>query len=305
MIDDRTPPPVRVPHIGIKLPNWGTSASPESISAVARAADRSGFDSLWVSDHVAIPSDADLMGVDSTTAFYEVLTTLGYVGALTDRIQLATGVLVGPLRESVLLAKQVATVDRLTSGRMVLGMGAGWLQGEFDALGRDWSGRGRALGDSIVDMREAWRCEQFVPRGTSTSVGSAPRPVRDSVPVVLGGNSTAALARAARLADGWYGANLTPDEFASTRATLIELGADVPSGFRMGIKPKVVHRAVVGETVAAYAHAGADFVVLDVEFSGMSGDESAGAVVELAEKLQLSGTAREPLEPIMRRSDDR
>lgn len=284
------------PHVGIKLPNWGDTSSVDMLTAVAATADATGFDSLWVSDHIALPVGAD-GPLAADTPFYEVLTTLAFAGALTRRAQLATGVLIGPLRNPLLLAKQAATIDRLTGGRLVLGMGSGWLEPEFEALHKNWRGRGRAMATSIATMRHAWRDGTVHPPGTreDLQVGLQPQPIAGAIPVLLGGRSDVALDRAAAIADGWYGANLSVDELADTATTLAAKRPPGSGPLCIGVKPPAGKPQQIISAVADFAAVGADFVVLEVDFDGPDPAAACAAVTLIAEQLQLSDRPARPL----------
>lgn len=291
-----TPVPWVDCHVGLKLPNWGDSASPATIADVAVAADRAGFDSLWVSDHIVTSTADHAGGLTTRTPFYEVVSTLSFVAALTSRAQLATGVLIAPLRDPLLLAKQAATVDRLSSGRMVLGLGSGWLETEFDALGKSWRGRGRAMAPGIEAMRAAWRSDDFTTDGGTERVGMHPRPVRDAVPVLLGGRSQAALTRAATIADGWYGANMTASEVAEVSKFVARLRAPEESRrFHIGVKPPRMSPGDSVSVIAAYSDSGADFVVLDPVLDGLDARDMADAVTAMATDLRLNDRPPRPL----------
>jgi probable F420-dependent oxidoreductase len=206
-------------RFGIQLPHYG--AAPESIG-VARMAElivEAGFDGIWLSDHVApvdnarsrYPYAADGSYVfDSGIPWYEVVATLAYLAAVTDGVELGTAVCVLPQRQPVLLAKQLATVDRFCDGRLVLGVGAGWLAEEFAALGASFKGRGARTEAYVEALRACWTGrppagpygDLELPEG----VRCEPRPLQGTIPVLIGGNSSAAFDRVARAGDGWLGA---------------------------------------------------------------------------------------------------
>ncbi len=207
------------------------------IDAVAAAAEAEGFARCWAGEHVvmvdrpesrypyapdgqiAVPADADWL---------DPLVGLSFVAAATERLELATGVLLLPEHNPVLLAKQVASLDVLCGGRLTLGVGVGWSREEFAALGIPFARRGRRADEYLAAMRTLWREDVASFEGEFASfrhVRVYPKPVRDrSVPVVIGGNSDAALRRVARAGDGWYGFNLAGvDEVRERVAKLREL----------------------------------------------------------------------------------
>jgi probable F420-dependent oxidoreductase len=192
-------------QFGVCLPNFpfGVQPSTDAIVAVAQAAERLQYDSVWVSDHVLVPEDRSRYG-----QLYEVLTTLAYVAARTERIRLGVSVLVLPQRHAVLVAKQIATLDNLSGGRVILGVGAGWMQGEFDNLGADFHRRGRHTDEALRVLKTLWQEEQPQFAGEFyrfRHVLFGPRPVQPGGPPIwIGGNSEPALRRAVTLADGWH-----------------------------------------------------------------------------------------------------
>ena len=195
------------------------------IGAVARAADTVGFSTLWSGEHVvmvdrpdspypyapdgriAVPTDADWL---------DPFVTLTYVAAVTSRIHVATGILLLPEHNPILVAKQAASLDVISRGRLVLGVGIGWSREEFGALGVPFVGRARRTREYVEVMRTLWREGDASYDGEFIhfeDVRSYPKPLRGRpIPVVLGGNSDAALDRVAAYADGWYGFNLSVDE---------------------------------------------------------------------------------------------
>lgn len=208
---------------GLWYAGVGPLAQPEATAAVAEAAERAGFESLWTGDHLIIPadyastypySDTGRMAVDGPIPMAEVLVWAAHVAAVTSTIRLGTGVLVVPQRQPVLLAKQAATVATLSGGRLLLGVGSGWLAEEFAAVGADFATRGPRLDESIAAMRELWANDaaDFDGRFTSfTGAQLAPRPPGDRVPIIVGGDSPVAARRAGRLGDGWFPAKADRD----------------------------------------------------------------------------------------------
>ncbi|HEY3882516.1 MAG TPA: LLM class F420-dependent oxidoreductase [Trebonia sp.] len=214
-------------QVGLHALGIGAGARPDVIRAVATAAEAGGFATLWWGEHVvlvdepgsrypyspdgriAVPADADWL---------DPLTGLSFAAAVTSRIGLATGVLLLPEHNPVLLAKQAATLDVLSAGRLTLGVGIGWSAEEFAALGVPFARRGARTAEYVAAMRTLWSDDVASFSGEFASfdrVRVNPKPVRGRrVPVVAGGNSDAALRRVAAFADGWYGFNLAADEVA-------------------------------------------------------------------------------------------
>ncbi len=229
-------------RFGIIFANTGPFAQGEAAAAMAVAAEEAGFESLWTVEHVVVPS-----GYESTYPYdpsgkmpggeeFDIpdpLIWLSYVGAATSTIKLATGILIVPQRNPVVLAKELATLDHLTGGRMELGIGVGWLEEEFDAIGVPFAERGRRTDDHIAAMRALWGEEKATYDGEFTSFTdciSRPRPTRGSIPVHVGGHTDIAARRAGRLGDGFFPGKGTTEELARSfdivRDTAKEHGRD-------------------------------------------------------------------------------
>lgn len=203
---------------GLVGANVGIFAEPGNAVALARSAEAAGFDSLWTFDHVVVPVSYHSTYPYAPTgkapglagaAMPDSLVWLAYVAAQTSTIALGTGVLILPQRNPVVLAKQVATLDVLSGGRVRLGVGVGWLEEEFDAVGVPFAGRGARADDSIGAMRALWSADgaSFQSETTSfTNVQAHPRPAGGTVHITIGGHSEAAAKRAGRLGDGWLAA---------------------------------------------------------------------------------------------------
>src|SRR5439155_1692427 len=187
--------------------------------AVAREAERAGFAWVSCSDHVAVPtSRAAAMGA----VWYDAGSTLAFVAGATTRIELLSHVLVLPYRHPLVVAKQYGTLDRLSGGRVILGVGSGHLKPEFAALGADYDQRGRVTDEYIHAIGAAWEADVARFDGQTVAfrdVMVAPRPIQQPRPPIwVGGNSRAAVRRAARHAHGWIPWQLAPDDFAAAVA---------------------------------------------------------------------------------------
>src|SRR5262245_58816219 len=221
-------------ELGIVVPNTGRLASAEAIYRIAEHAEALGFAAVWTADHLVLPVETTAsypytrergLALDPDWPFLEPLVVLAGIAARTRRIRLGVSVYLAALRHPIVTAKLVASLDQLSGGRVLLGVGAGWLPEEYAALGIGWSERGRALDEQIEALRALWREARPAhagPRWPFAGIGFAPKPVRGSVPIWVGGNSRAALRRAARLGDGWHAIDLGPDEL---RRRLGELDA--------------------------------------------------------------------------------
>jgi probable F420-dependent oxidoreductase len=220
-------------RVGLHALGIGAGARPEVIRAVAKAAESAGFATLWAGEHVVLvdrprsryPYSADgRIAVSADADWLDPLLCLTYAAAATTRIGLATGVLLLPEHNPVLTAKQAATLDVLSGGRLTLGVGIGWSAEEFAALGIPFARRGRRTAEHVAAMRTLWADDVASFSGEFTrfdAIRVNPKPVRGRrIPVFVGGNSDAALGRAAAFADGWYGFNLPAAAVPERVATL-------------------------------------------------------------------------------------
>jgi probable F420-dependent oxidoreductase len=210
---------------GVAVPNaHETLAEPETIATVAQAAERLGLDSLWVNDHVLIP-DAPAQAEPAYAAgygeqrrqrLYEPLITLAYLAGSTDRILLGTSVYLLPLRHPLLAAKQAVSLDGLSRGRLIFGVGVGWLEGEFAAVDVPYRERGARADEALQILRALCEEERVDFEGRHhrlAGVEFLPKPARGPrLPVWVGGRSEAAMRRAARFGDAWHPSHLTCDE---------------------------------------------------------------------------------------------
>lgn len=199
----------------------GSSAEPETLTRLARLAEDAGFEGLWVGDHIALPADDTTH--PATEVRLEAVVALTHLAAVTTRVGLGFGVIVLPQRQPVLLAKQLSTLDYLSGGRLTVGVGGGWVEPELNALGVTLASRAARLDEYLAAMRALWA--EDVPSFTGEFVSFAgvmqrPRPVQRSLPVVVGGHVPAALRRAVRHGNGWYGWDLDVEGTAAALARL-------------------------------------------------------------------------------------
>ncbi len=183
-------------EIGVTIRNMGEESSAELVLACAEAAEAAGMESLWITDHIAIPPD-DAEG--SGGRYLDTLTTLAWLGGATQRIKLGSGVLILPYRPLLPTARQVATLQELTAGRLLLGVGVGWMEPEFRALGVDRAQRGKLTDETLAFFNEAFANDVVELNGQPFLF--KPRPPKP--PILVGGAAPHALKRAAELADGW------------------------------------------------------------------------------------------------------
>ena len=200
---------------GIHLPQAGPAASGEAMRQAAVLAEELGYSDVWVSDHVAVPTGADY---PPSAYVFEPLVALTWVAAYTTRVGLGTTVLVLPMRNPLIVAKMVASLDHLSGGRVILGIAAGWLEAEFNALGVPFAERGQRTDEAIDIMRRVWTDDHItadypVHNAHFVSMRTKPQPQRH-LPLWIGGHADVALRRAIAVGDGWHGAFLTPEQTA-------------------------------------------------------------------------------------------
>jgi probable F420-dependent oxidoreductase len=192
-------------RVGINLINFGPGASPESLARSAELAEALGYHLVMISDHVAITPD---VAVRYPAPFYDPFTTLAWLAGLTRRVELGTTVIILPYRHPLQTARMAANIDRLSGGRLILGVGAGWARQEFEALGLPFDKRGAMTDDYLAAIKAAWSCDAASYQGRFVAfrdVGTAPRPLRaPHPPIWVGGASDAALRRAVDHGDGWH-----------------------------------------------------------------------------------------------------
>jgi probable F420-dependent oxidoreductase len=217
---------------GIRLPNSGPLANSKNIIEVADEAERLGFHSIWVHDHILWGTEqhkthlsagsAEALDDSQKPDFYESISTLAYIAGRTSRVKLGAAVLVIPLRNPLIAAKQLANIDILSGGRLIVGVAPGApniTRHEFEALGVDYERRGKITDEYIAAMKKLWKENLPSFSGTFTSFKEAqmfPKPAQKDLKILIGGGergiSPRALRRVAELGDGWIPAYLTPEE---------------------------------------------------------------------------------------------
>lgn len=245
-------------RLGIALPNYGPLATPEALCRLAATAEDAGADGIWVSDHLVAPVDARspypyARGADARPGtlgvienFFEPLMTLAVLAGRTTRVRLGVSAYVMPYRHPIVTAKQVATLDALSGGRVVLAIGVGWLREEFEALGVPFERRGRRTEEYLAVCRALWAGGEARWDGELVRlppVRTGPLPVqRPHPPVWIAGNSPAAIRRAARIGDGWHAIDLRADEIAPAvrrlRAAAAVAGRD-PAAIGVSLRTSV------------------------------------------------------------------
>lgn len=237
-------------QVGIHIPQVGRGARPEIIQPFAVAAEGAGFDALWVFDHVVFQrelgtkypyADDGGFGFAPTADYLEAVSLLAYLAGVTQRIRLGTSVLVVPMRPPVLLAKMIASINRLSNGRLELGVGAGWWKEEFAVLDAPFDRRGQRLEEHLALMRALWRDEWTEFEGPFHRVvgwTSNPKPERD-IPIWIGGESETQLRRAGTMASGWLATTKSlptlDQDFGRVKQAAEAAGRD-PEGIGLGME---------------------------------------------------------------------
>lgn len=240
--------------LGLLLPFVdGLVTSGPFLREFARTAESAGVESVWAVEHVVVAEDYDprypyssdgrMPSAAGTVPMPDPLELLAYLAAATERLRLGTAVVVAPLHSPVVLAKRAATIDRLSDGRLLLGLGIGWQREEYAAVGAPFARRGLRLEEGIAAMRALWRDRPASYAGETVAfdrVHSLPQPGSGAVPILLGGHSDAAVDRAGRVADGWFPFTIGPDEFATAadrlRATAADAGRE-PADVEISVWP--------------------------------------------------------------------
>ncbi len=230
--------------LGLMFANSGPFANPQLFAHLAQSAERFGFESIWTVEHVVIPQDykspypyspSGKIPGSEEVPIPDPLLPLAYAAAITKTLKLGTGVMILPQRHPLYVAKEVATLDLLSNGRVLLGIGSGWLQEEFDSLGLDFHQRGARTDEAIKSLRALWSPEAASSfHGKHFSFGPVkcfPKPVqKPGVPIIIGGHSPAAAKRAGRYGDGFFPALAETDKlkelFAMMSAEAKKAGRD-------------------------------------------------------------------------------
>jgi len=255
--------------IGLMFANGAAASEPGRATELAVHAESLGFESLWAVQHIAVPvryasrypySEKGTIPGGNDVAIPDPLIWLSYVAAQTRSIKLATGVLVLPQQHPLVVAKQIATLDRLSGGRMIVGLGAGWLEEEFRAVGQDFASRGRRLEEGIEVLRASWAEKPVAFHGETLDFDEvlvAPKPAQDRVPIYLGGHTERAVRRAARIADGFFPLAVRGEKLASLIGVLraaasregrqVEVTAEAP---RDAAEARVVRDLAVDRVLA-------------------------------------------------------
>ncbi|MEE4360256.1 MAG: LLM class F420-dependent oxidoreductase [Pseudomonadales bacterium] len=258
--------------------NFGVCADPDTAAEVAEAAEDLGFDSLWTGEHVVLPDpQAPPSPASPLTPMLHPSTALAFVAATTDEILLGTGITLIAQRNPLVLAKEMASLDVLSGGRLILGVGAGYLQAEFDALGVPFEERGRRTDEYIRVLRELWSSDAPSFEGAFvrfSGVQARPRPPRGrDTPIHGGGMSAAAYRRAVSTCQGWYGFAMDLESTSESLAGLDQAEAAVPRPAWLGtLEVSITPREMpTAEDVEAYEDLGVDRLILMLPQTDVAG----------------------------------
>ncbi|OJZ75229.1 LLM class F420-dependent oxidoreductase [Mycobacterium paraffinicum] len=290
-------------RLGLHALGIGAGADRAVIDAVASTADDCGFATLWAGEHVVMVdrpasrypySDDGVIAVPAQADWLDPIVALSFAAAASSRIGLATGVLLLPEHNPVVVAKQAASLDRLGGGRLTLGVGVGWSREEFAALSVPFARRGERTAEYVAAMRAVWRDDVASFDGDFVSFDSIrvnPKPVRDRhIPIVVGGNSDSALRRVATWGDGWYGFNLDGVEAVRDRLAKLERLCGEAARDRGELRLSVALRDPSVGDVGALAELGVDELVL-VAAPPDRPDAAAEWVSALAERWMVGAPA--------------
>jgi probable F420-dependent oxidoreductase len=253
--------------LGLFGVNMGPSSAPDDLVVTVQAAEAAGFDSVWAGEHVILPDpQAPPSPMAPQDAALDPLLALAWAAAHTTTIRLATGIVILPQRNPVVLAKEIASLDVLSGGRFTFGIGVGYLEPEFRAIGADFENRGAVTDEFVEAMQHLWHDEHPEYHGRFADfagVDAYPRPVQRPIPIVYGGHSNPAYRRAVARGHGWYGFAMKPDDVAACLAGLRAAAAHVDRPAELGpleitVTPRV---RLTPEVVATFAELGVDRLV--------------------------------------------
>ena len=200
--------------IGVSLSNYGLLASREFLKETAIEIEHQQLDSIWLSDHIIVPKNND-----PWTRVFESVTTLGFLSSITEKIQLGSSILLVPLRNPFVLAKQIATLDSLSNGRIIFGVGIGWNKKEFDLLGYGFENRTKSIVDNIRIIKDMWAGHY-----SKQCFSCEPMPVSpNGPPILVGGQSEGALRRVSSIGDGWHPVGISVHQYETGMQRILQL----------------------------------------------------------------------------------
>ena len=265
--------------IGVTIRNMGPQLTRELIAGCARAAEDMAFESIWITDHIAIPPD-DAEG--SSGRYLDTLTTLAWLAGITDRVMLGSGVLILPYRAALPTAKQIATIQELSGNRLVLGVGIGWMDAEFRALGMSRHARGRVSDETLAFFNACFAQDKVEANGQAFLF--KPRPPKP--PILIGGRAPHAIERAAKYGDGWLPMARTPEDVAAGLEMYLQLteARNRPPGkITVNTRLPLADRAQSRKLCTHYRNLGVDRLVCGVAYN--TTEKFRGQLERLADVL--------------------
>ena len=292
-------------EVGVTIPHTGRYASPAWVREYCTAAEQLGFDSVWGVDHLVMPQHTDSeytlgrkparIDDDAVSGLlspnYEMMTTLTWVAGFTDRVKLGTAVAVLPIRNPVHNARALATLDIYSGGRVVYGVGVGWLREEAEAMGMPWDRRGARSEEHIALMRALWCADGELVEFHGEfhdlpPMDPEPRPVQRPIPILIGGHSDIALERAGRIGDGWIAAQMSPervvDHWPRVRESAERNGRD-PASLQLFTSTPVRSDRSLADLLAQYREIGVAHV--QVGLHRASREETLDTMRDVAENV--------------------
>ena len=285
-------------RIGVVFPQTELGGDPGAVRAFATAASELGYAHIAVFDHVVGADPAVHQGwsgpYDVHTTFHEPFVLFGYLAALTS-LELVTSILILPQRQTVLVAKQAAEIDLLTQGKLRLGVGLGWNEVEYEALGQNFSDRGARLAEQVALLRRLWTETSVTVAGEHehvTGAGIAPLPVQRPIPVWIGARADVALRRAGRIADGWFPMDQPGPALARSTAIVhsaaVEAGRDPSTlGMEGRINLGSESSSSIDQQIAAWREAGATHLSINTMRAGFSTVDQHIAALDSASQAAL------------------
>jgi probable F420-dependent oxidoreductase len=285
---------------GLRLPGAGPYAGPEAIAAFATKAEALGFDSVWMTDHIALPVDVQTRYPYRSdgkffwppeTPYLDTILTLAWAAAATERINVGTSVLIASWHHPVNTAKALATLDVLNGGRTIVGIGTGWMREQFEILGAPFETRGARTTEYIALLKHLWTEDLIDFQGEHFQFSGFkfyPKPARKpSIPIWCGGKSEGVLRRVAAVGDGWHPLYITPEELEEKlvrlEGYLAEHGRTMDE---ITLSARPVDQATLdAETIERYAGLGVKLLIADTSFDHDSMDGVIDEVERLAEQL--------------------
>lgn len=247
---------------GLASFSTGSNAFPEKMTRIAQAAEAAGFDSLWAGGHPFLSKKQNM--IPSSVNYLDPIVTLSFIAAHTRTIRLATGILLLPQFNPLIVAKELASLDVLSNGRLIFGVGVGWSEHEYQVLGLSYHNRGKRTDEYLEVVKEVWTKDDPTFKGDYVSfenIQSFPHPIqKPHPPIVIGGNSSGSFRRAVQVGNGWFGYGLTPEQSEKAITGLREAATEYPRPPELGeleitITPRPpVEKSVVEQFVKLGVH---------------------------------------------------